>query len=100
MDGHGVLPVRRAPDVETGRQVRALVVLEAPEHRLPVVRGGPVLERSREVVLAVVVVKKNRPAGWGAAVGIHPLTQRENPLPPVLSNPALSPGPPGPGGTP
>ena len=89
MDGDGVLPVRRATDVETRRQVGALVVLEATEHRLPVIRRGRVLERSLEVVLAVVVVTDGCGVEGRAVLELHVVAQREGPVLRILRGPAL-----------
>jgi len=89
MDGDRVLPVCCAAGVEARRQIGALVVLVAAEHRLPVIGCRRVLERSCEVVLAVVVVTNGRRIERRAVMELHAVAQRERPVLRVLRGPAL-----------
>ena len=87
MDDRRGLPLGRAALVQARRQVRAPVVVEAEEDGLPVVRGRSVLERAREVVLAVEVVTDGRCVERRAVVELDPVPELEGPVLPVLRAP-------------
>src|SRR4051794_10587772 len=83
---HGRLVVlRRAALIEAAaeRLVLRRVLLEAAEHGLPVVRGGRVLERPREVVPAVEVGADRRGVEVGAVLELDSVAEMERPRLPV-----------------
>ena len=80
---HAVGALRLAALVQAGREVRALVLLEAKEDRLPVVGGVRRLERSLEVVPAVEVVTDRRRVERRPVVELDTVPEGEGPYLPA-----------------
>ncbi len=76
---HAVGALRLAGLVQAGREVRALVVLEPKEDRLPVVRRVRRLERPLEVVPAVEVVTDRRRVERRPVVELDTVPEGEGP---------------------
>src|SRR5207244_3435336 len=82
-----VLALGGAAPVETRRQVTAVVVLEAKEDGLPVVRRRGILERSPEVVLAIEVRAGRRCVERRAVRELDSVPEVERPVLPVRGTP-------------